>query len=288
MSVERINGAGGTLERVVLRSPGGASAEIYLYGATVTSWKSRGKERLFVSARAKLDGSKPIRGGIPLVFPQFGPGDLPQHGFARTRRWTLLDAAEHGESVVAHLELRDDADTRASKWPYSFVVRYTVTLTATTLSTIMKIENADVCEFSFTTLLHTYFRVPAIAETTVGGLDGTLYTDKIRGTAGTREERAQVTMAGNEDRVYADVPGIVTVGCGGQRVSIRRFNLKDVVLWNPWAEKAAEMSDFGDSEYTDMICVEPGTVADKISLRPGQIISCGQLLAVEDTADAGL
>ena len=39
---------------------------------------------------AKLDGSKAIRGGIPVVFPNFGPWKLgPQHGFARISTWTV-------------------------------------------------------------------------------------------------------------------------------------------------------------------------------------------------------
>lgn len=49
--------------------PSGESVTIHLYGATVTSWKAHGQEQLFLSEKAILDGSKPIRGGIPLVFP---------------------------------------------------------------------------------------------------------------------------------------------------------------------------------------------------------------------------
>ena len=48
----------------------GESVQVYLYGASVTSWKlANGEEQLFLSSKAKLDGSKAIRGGIPLVFP---------------------------------------------------------------------------------------------------------------------------------------------------------------------------------------------------------------------------
>ena len=56
--------------RVTANLPTGERVEVLLYGATVVSWKSaNGKENLFLSEKAHLDGSKPVRGGIPLVFP---------------------------------------------------------------------------------------------------------------------------------------------------------------------------------------------------------------------------
>jgi len=57
-------------QRVSAVLPTGESVEILLYGATVTSWKDKaGNEKLWVSESAKTDGSKAVRGGIPLVFP---------------------------------------------------------------------------------------------------------------------------------------------------------------------------------------------------------------------------
>ena len=56
--------------RVVASLPAGDRVEILLHGATIISWKGgNGKEHLFLSNKAKLDGSKPVRGGVPLVFP---------------------------------------------------------------------------------------------------------------------------------------------------------------------------------------------------------------------------
>jgi glucose-6-phosphate 1-epimerase len=50
--------------------PGNESVTVLLHGATVVSWKnSDGSENLWVSEAAALDGSKPVRGGIPVVFP---------------------------------------------------------------------------------------------------------------------------------------------------------------------------------------------------------------------------
>jgi len=56
--------------RVTAVLPTGETVEVLLYGATVISWKDKnGAEKLWLSEGAKLDGSKAVRGGIPLVFP---------------------------------------------------------------------------------------------------------------------------------------------------------------------------------------------------------------------------
>lgn len=71
----RVSGIGGLDAVDLTLSTGEASARVYLHGATVTSFCVEGKELLFVSEQAVFDGKRPIRGGVPLVFPQFGPGE---------------------------------------------------------------------------------------------------------------------------------------------------------------------------------------------------------------------
>lgn len=56
--------------RVSAVLPTGESIEILLYGATIISWKDgKGQEKLWLSEAAKLDGTKAVRGGVPVVFP---------------------------------------------------------------------------------------------------------------------------------------------------------------------------------------------------------------------------
>lgn len=56
--------------RVSASLPSGESVEVLLYGATVVGWKdAAGSDKLWLSDKAVLDGSKAVRGGIPLVFP---------------------------------------------------------------------------------------------------------------------------------------------------------------------------------------------------------------------------
>lgn len=73
--------------RVSAVLPTGESIEILLYGATIVSWKdATGAEKLWLSEAAKLDGTKAVRGGVPLVFPVRGASLL------RGRQMELRDA----------------------------------------------------------------------------------------------------------------------------------------------------------------------------------------------------
>lgn len=158
------------------RLPSGDSVTVYLYGATVTSWKtSNGAEQLFLSSAAVLDGSKAIRGGIPLVFPVFGPppkthatGQLPQHGFARNSYWEFLGKSSSeslglkaDDSVKLDFGLSSSMLDEASrkKWPYEFGLVYSVTLGKGKLECQLHVQNKGDQSFEFQCLFHTYLVV---------------------------------------------------------------------------------------------------------------------------------
>ena len=61
------------IEALRLNGPRGSSAIVARLGGQVLSWSTPGgREHLFLAERAVFDGSTPIRGGIPVCFPQFG------------------------------------------------------------------------------------------------------------------------------------------------------------------------------------------------------------------------
>ncbi|XP_046572250.1 putative glucose-6-phosphate 1-epimerase [Haliotis rubra] len=166
---------------VFLDRGNGTSVLVHLHGATILSWKCHEQEVLFLSEKAVFDNKKAIRGGIPVVFPNFGPWDLgPQHGFARTKRWKTETPPRKDSSgnVVAEFVLQDDEATRAV-WDFRFKVVYTVQVMEKTLTLNMAVNNVDSKDFDFTCLLHTYFRIPDISNTAVIGLQNTTYVDKV-------------------------------------------------------------------------------------------------------------
>ncbi len=120
----------GDFPKVILTAPDNARTEIYLHGAHVTSWITPdGDEKLYLSQRNSFRPDAALRGGIPVVFPQFsGLGPLPKHGFARTSTWEWLgaQAGTHG-TLSGHFQMTDSAATRRI-WDHAFRLDLTVTI----------------------------------------------------------------------------------------------------------------------------------------------------------------
>ncbi|GJR24262.1 putative glucose-6-phosphate 1-epimerase [Tanacetum coccineum] len=263
----------GNLPKVVLTSSHGSEAELYLYGGCVTSWKVGSKDLLFVRPDAVFNGQKPISGGIPHCFPQFGPGPMQQHGFARNSDWSIVDSDNVDGSPVITLELTDSPYSRAM-WDYSFQALYKITLEKNSLSTELKITNTDKKPFSFTTALHTYFSA-AVSGASVKGLKGckTLNKDPdpknpIEGT----EERDVVTYPGFVDCVYLGAANELFLDNGlGDIISIKNTNWPDAVLWNPHLTMEAC--------YKDFVCVENAQIGN-VDLEPEKSWVATQKLSV--------
>eukprot|EP00438_Fugacium_kawagutii_P035054 Skav224293 [mRNA] locus=scaffold2838:181358:184784:+ [translate_table: standard] len=157
--------------------PNDHEATVYLRGANVTSFKVKGVEWIGLRADCKLDGSKAnISGGLPICFPQFGPGEvIPQHGFARNMDWSFVEAESSDGKCV--LELVDSEETK-KVWPFEFRCTYIVELKDGELVTTMKVDNLSESECTFTTGIHSYYNVSDIDNLDIiGKLKGCTYED---------------------------------------------------------------------------------------------------------------
>ncbi|XP_041361384.1 putative glucose-6-phosphate 1-epimerase [Gigantopelta aegis] len=259
------------------------SVLVHLHGATVLSWRCKGQEVLFVSDNAVFDNKKAIRGGIPIVFPNFGTWKHgPQHGFARIKRWRVEvpPTKDHKGNVIAAFSLEDDAETR-SMWNFKFKLVYTLELQESSLVQNLCVHNLDKSSFDFTCLLHTYFRTPDVEKMRIMGLQNLTYCDKLKDSAEFKEDRSEIQVCENIDRVYTSSPSeirVTHVGDGSCDAVLKIFDFPDVVAWNPWVEKSQAMSDFGDDEYHVMLCVEAGCVSKRVVLPPGQSFESSQTL----------
>ena len=270
----------GGLPRVSISTPA-ADAHIYLHGAHVTHYQPRGQRPvLFMSDSSHFAPAKPIRGGVPVIFPWFGANakdpKAPAHGFARTQPWDVRDVRRGGEgAVTVSLSLGPSPASRAL-WPHEFEATFEVTV-GPVLEMALHVRNTAAAAFSFEEALHTYLAVGDVRKVTVEGLAGREYIDKVDGAKRKKQAPGPMRIEGETDRVYLNTPEAVTVNeassgaGGGRQLSVSKQNSGATVVWNPWIAKAAAMADFGDDEWPGMICVETANVADHaVTLAPGQ------------------
>ena len=254
-----------------------AEAHVYLHGAHVTHYHPRGAKQpaLFMSNKSWFEPGKPIRGGVPLIFPWFGPHptrpDLPAHGFARTQPWTPVEAKrfDDGRAAVS-LALTPNEFTRRL-WPHEFELRFTVTV-GPELEMALEVRNTTGDAFTYEEALHTYLTVGDIRQVQAHGLSGRPFIDKM--DAGARKTQSgPVTFAAETDRVYVDTPDTVVAHDPvlNRRIAVLKDNSLATVVWNPWTEKARRMTDFGDDEWPGMLCIETANAADHaVTLAPGR------------------
>ena len=179
----------------------GTSVDVALFGAHICSWKTPGTagqpvERLWMSSLAHMDGSAPIRGGIPIVWPQFAnDGPHPLHGFARELPWVVVSAADDNDQASASitLELTDSQSTRDGSYqepsvepfPWKFRLRFTITLGAGHLQLRLEARNeasVEASKMAFTACIHTYFRTADSTQVRLSkGLKGAPFIDKVDG-----------------------------------------------------------------------------------------------------------
>jgi glucose-6-phosphate 1-epimerase len=263
------------LPKLAIRMPA-ASVEIYLHGAQVTSWQPAGNEQaLFLSEHSHWQDGRAIRGGIPICFPWFrGKADdpkAPAHGFVRTKEWQLDGVAQASDgSVIAELSTASDEGTR-QWWPHEFELTLRATIGAT-LGLALTVRNTGSETFRFEEALHTYFRISDARHVLVRGLDKAAYLDN---TDGNREkvQDGDVPFNAATDNAYLDTAAALDLIDPGMRRMLRteKQNSTTTIVWNPWQQGAAALSDLGEEEWRSMACVEAGNIlASAVSLKPGQ------------------
>lgn len=262
-----------------------ASAQIYLHGAHVTSWRpGQAQEVLWLSEASEFADGSPIRGGIPLCGPWFGPGRSknkePMHGWFRTSTWTLTDVSLDGDDVVVRLTL-SGADARVPESePADVTASYTVRVGAQLGLELTVTAGADGLDLE--EALHTYFAVADVTQVRIEGLDGTRYADKAPGGRNLNAQAGDLSLVRLTDRVYAHEGQATLVDPGlDRRIVIDKSGSRSTVVWNPWDAKAAEMPDLGGVWQT-FVCVEVANALNQhVKLEAGAAHTMGATITVE-------
>ncbi len=254
---------------VALRTRDGATAVVLLHGAHVVSWCPAGVgEKLFLSERSRYGDGASVRGGIPVIFPQFGQrGPLPRHGLVRTRRWRLQRAEAGSDDALAVLALSDDELTRAL-WPHCFAIELTVCVHGNRLDVELAVTNTGASDFEFAAALHSYLRVNEVETARLSGLHGRRFEDTLGGEIHVDTDET-LRVEREVDRIYFDVTAPLRLAEGRSALQIAAERFPDVVVWNPWQDKAAALGDLALTDFRRFLCVEAAQIARPITLTPG-------------------
>ncbi len=264
-----------------------AEAEICLYGAYVTRFAPHGTfDVLWVSQASAFEESKPIRGGIPVCFPWFGPHEsdekMPMHGFARILYWDVVETAAlpGGETRVV-LQLAASGQTKAY-WPYDFIARLEV-LVGKQLEVRLLVENRGREAFSYTAALHSYYHVSMIGNISIEGLQNTQYYNFQDTTMKVQNDNLLI-INGEVNRRYVET----TAGCllhdpaYMRTIEAKKIGSEATVVWNPWDEFCEKTPDLDDEDYQSFVCIEAANIYNnKIKLYPGDQHTTGVLIGVD-------
>lgn len=238
---------------VRLQGPAGDSVTVLLRGGQVVSWvDASGVERLYRSPTSPLAGPQAVRGGVPVIFPQFNErGPLVRHGFARTWVWALQPDAPTAAQPQLVLQLQHAAQ-ETPLWPHDCVCTLTVALLPDRLRMTLAVHNTGSNTLRFQAALHTYLEVGDVSRAVLHGV---------------LPDHAPLSLAEPIDQVFEAVPGPFRLDSPAGCLGLTHDGFADVVVWNPGP--AAVMGDLPAGGYARFLCVEAAVIAQPVELAPG-------------------
>ena len=275
------------LAATCLRSSDGATAIVADHGAHLLSWcPAGGEEALYLSPTSRYGATDAVRGGVPVIFPQFGEqGSGKRHGIARVQPWTLQSVTIEDGAAVACLRLQGrlpepNAQDQPDHGKAEFSLTLQVRLHGAMLELGLTIENTGRMSWSCQAALHTYLRVDAVEHARIEGLQGCRYIDQTASGAVSVQSTPHLDVAGEIDRIYTDAPSRLRLRDGRRRLDIAQRGFANTVVWNPGPLKAATLADLPAQGYREFVCIESAAIAARLVLAPGTSWHALQQLSV--------
>ena len=261
-----------------------SEATLYLHGAHVTHWAPRGEApALYLSPKAVIAPGKAIRGGVPLLFPWFGPRwngaafdaahgtKSPAHGFARTSTWAVDSVTRHDDGTVgAVLSLGPDATSRALGYDH-FAARLECRI-GRTLYVGLQVTNLGDTPMAYEDGLHTYYAVGDLEPVRLEGLRGAIYLDKRDGAKRKVDDEARFAFTREIDRTYLDTEATVAIHdpAGRRTIRVEKQGSRSTVIWNPAPLLTPGFADLAEDSWKRFVCVETVNSDDnRLNLAPG-------------------
>ena len=255
------------------------TAELYLQGAHLTAWQPAGHGPvLFLSEQSNFLACTAIRGGIPIIFPWFGPRsgsidnprtDGPSHGFARLEPWSVAFAALSGDVLHLTLTLSPTQSSRELGFDH-FQVALELIFGEILIMRLTVLNEAN-DPLRFEEAFHTYFTVGDAAQIRLTGLGASEYLDKTDQLLPKVQSEAVLTLSSETDRLYVNTTSEVAIEDPTlrRRITVTKQGSNTTVIWNPWAEVSARLVDMADEGWRRMTCIETANAGENaIALAP--------------------
>ncbi|CAN5373249.1 D-hexose-6-phosphate mutarotase [soil metagenome] len=260
----------------VLVDTGDDRIEIAPFGAQIVGASVQGHALFFRAASAEqaLEAAKPVRGGVPLIFPQFADiGPLVKHGFARTSAWTIEALTTAGNAPAVQAVIEDNEAGRHHKWHHAARLQFDASIEARSLTLSLRIENTGPTPFLFTGGLHPYFAVSDLDDARLHGLDGCTVRDRtgrMPDRVWPANEPLQFGHIGPIDAVALASPALV-LETGPTTLKLTASGCSNWVVWNPGPQHG--LADVTGGEWRRFVCVEPAHATAAHTLVAGESTS---------------
>lgn len=252
-----------------------------------------GRPLLFLSSQTLLSPGKAIRGGVPVIFPWFGPREghpeSPMHGLVRTRMWTVEDiqVPDHSPATI-RLSFHSTEETLAL-WPHHFQLTLEYRL-GSALEVCWRVQNTGETPFQFEQALHPYFPIADIHAASVTGLQRAEYIDKADQLRLKKETAPVIRFTAETDRLYfnTETECVLEDSSAETRLHLQKRGAMGTVVWNPWIAKAAALPDLADQEWQSFVCVEQVNAGpNAVILAPGAVHELRARYAYDDAPQEG-
>ncbi|TEA62056.1 MULTISPECIES: D-hexose-6-phosphate mutarotase [unclassified Pseudomonas] len=263
---------------------GQAEVLVAQQGAHILSYQVDGQPPIiWLNDKAMFKTGQSIRAGVPVCWPWFGKFERnPQsvqvmrvseepaaaHGFVRTMDWELGGIETEGESLKVEFKL-PYPEGGFPGWPHQVDLTLTLRLDDQ-LHISLTSHNRGTDSVSISQALHSYFAVSDVRNVRVEGVDGLDYIETLDDWK-THTQQGDLRFAGETDRIYLDVPPQLSIvdPAWERRIVLTATGSRTAVIWNPWIDRAAALSDMDNDGWQRMLCIETANVmSDVMTLAP--------------------
>lgn len=279
-------------------SHSGAELLVAQQGAQILSYQRAGEKPLiWLNDQAVFKHGKPVRAGVPVCWPWFGvfarnpqpvqamltsPEGAGSHGLVRAMDWQLQAIDSSTDDNLRIDFTLPEAEGKLPGWPHKVALKLSIIL-GDHLSVSLTTTNLGDDDVAISQALHSYFAVSDVRDVHVEGVAGLDYIETLENWE-VRKQASELRFAGETDRIYKQVPAQLTIvdPAWKRRVRLTSSGANAAVIWNPWTDRAEQLSDMADDGWQRMLCIETANVMDDIVvLLPGAEHTLGVTIVSE-------